>query len=77
MGKKLPELPAISSIGGYPIFYVNDKNHALCAKCASDYRVKETDVNKGEIHWEGSPIICEYCNEEIESAYGEPEDKDA
>ena len=33
------------------------------------------EIGAPEAHWEGSPIICENCNAQIESAYGAPEEE--
>ena len=30
-----------------------------------------------DIHWEGAPLICELTGQEIESAYGDPEEEAA
>lgn len=62
-------LPALTSIGLYPIVYVRNGHEALCSECAS----KEKKIPESFIHWEGSSHYCEDCNQEIESAYGEVE----
>ena len=72
-------LPAYAFPGGYPIFYTDSDNSILCPDCAnsSDSDPDEIDSFKptdAGIHWEGSPLCCEQCNKEIESAYGELEE---
>lgn len=64
------EFPAVSSIGGYQINYIGD-GVVYCADCAKkqDKDVQEKLV--GDIHYEGSPLVCEDCGEELESEYGE------
>lgn len=50
----------------------------VCAKCAQS---AETGGNVGVeltgafIHYEGAPITCGHCSEQIESAYGEVPDE--
>lgn len=64
-------LPEFSFPGMYPIYYVNYANNPKCAKCAT----KEVeDIVEMAIHWEGYPMVCDECNEAIESAYGVPEE---
>jgi hypothetical protein len=63
--------------GGYPVLWIADiDTHnctTLCAKCATEERANETiSTLIPSIHWEGPPEICEGCNEEIPSAYGDP-----
>lgn len=68
------ELPAIAFPGAYPLYYITGSK-VLCSDCA----VKQVeDVIAHEIHWEGAPLICDDCNVQIESAYGElpPEEEE-
>lgn len=57
-----------SHSGGYPIIYLTARDEVLCAACATSQEHGEP-VNCG-IHWEGDPVECDGCGEEIESAYG-------
>lgn len=65
-------LPSVSSIGGYPIFYVTKDSNALCGDCGSK---EPENIEIHDIHWEGPSITCQGCNKEIESAYGDPEEE--
>jgi hypothetical protein len=73
------KLPAYAWPGGYPIVYMAKDNGILCPKCANDFQPKRDNPEQLEpvayfVHYEGSPEVCEHCNAEIESAYGEPEE---
>jgi len=64
--------------GGYPILYLDRENSAMCPACAIRCDDEETAERHPEfvpvaafIHWEGQPITCDDCGNEIESAYGE------
>jgi len=62
------EFPSFTPVGCYPIIYVTKECEVLCASCASEHRGKlDRDV-----HWEGEPLPCDGCGEDIESAYGVP-----
>jgi hypothetical protein len=70
--KEKGKLPEVSFPGSYPIFYVTKSSDALCGKCATE----ESDhIEIHDCHMEGPPIICQRCHEEIESAYGDPENE--
>ena len=69
-------LPAYTGVGSYPIFYVTEADTVVCAGCLNDnesfledddpeFNVRDCDVN-----WEDDNLICEYCEENIEAAYG-------
>jgi hypothetical protein len=58
--------------GGYPIIYVSREGDVFCGKCAPRHVSRET----GSPFYEGSPEFCADCNEEIESAYGDPDADD-
>lgn len=73
-------LPSHAWPGGYPIFYLCEDNGALCPTCANGRDTTDEDarddpqwnVVSSEVHYEGPPIICDHCNAEVESAYGDP-----
>lgn len=71
------KLPAYTSFGCYPLVYLSRKGDVLCATCA-DATTRDVDcddpVVDGGVHWEGEPHTCDCCGEEIESAYGPPEE---
>ena len=70
------DFPAYAWPGGYPLLYLDKDNEVLCAKCAT------ADMAEGDgslsivgwfIHHEGPSEFCAECNEETESAYGDPD----
>ena len=71
------ELMSYAFPGGYPLVYYTHDNIWICPACAT---IRQNDPDEFEswkpagadIHYEGQPIICEDCNIEIESAYGDP-----
>jgi hypothetical protein len=74
-------LPKYAWPGGYPLFYLCRDNSVICADCANklDQNPPQEPIMAWEVleacdvHWEGEPMICEECNSEIESAYGNPD----
>lgn len=67
--------------GGYPIFYLNSKDEALCPACANvgeqerdpDAWPDDRPVIAG-INYEDPSLDCERCGERIPSAYAEDDD---
>lgn len=72
------KLPASTDLGGYPLYYVCKDGGCLCPKCANQYGQTDSPDDAqwhligGDVHWEGAPIVCDHCNAEVESAYGDP-----
>jgi len=78
-------LQAYAWPGGYPIYYLAADNGVLCPACANENIVlheladpecpddDQWRIVAAGVHWEGEPIVCENCNEGIDSAYGPPE----
>lgn len=64
--------PEFTDWGGYPIVYVTRDGSEFCGKCAP--RHCENSRRTASVHYEGAPITCEDCHEDIESVYGDPED---
>lgn len=64
------ELPAFTSVGSYPILYLDREENCLCAACASKEWEESGHKPRGDVYWEGEPIDCDECGEEIASAYG-------
>jgi len=78
------KFPAYSMVGGYPLVYLTANDSCLCAACVNGENGSEVGrpdgigdpdwtVKSVSPYWEGAPISCENCNEEIESAYGDPD----
>lgn len=70
--KEKGKLPHCSDPGAYPIYYVSKSSEISCYDCASE---QPEWIEIHDIHWEGPPMICEGCNKEIESAYGDPDEE--
>lgn len=72
------KLDAIAFPGGYSIRYLCEDGETVCANCANE-ALADPDCWEGQrphtafIHWEGPPITCSHCNEELPSEYGDPE----
>lgn len=77
-------LAAFTSSGCYPLVYMSDTGTTLCAECCEKeirggwwaVRGHSERVTMRDVHWEGDPIVCDGCNEDIESAYGPVEQHD-
>jgi len=76
------KLPSYEWPGGYHIYYVDDDGNEFCPDCAnsaladpddSPFLMKPTAMGT---HYEGAPIVCDVCNKEIPSAYGDPDAKE-
>ena len=71
------ELPAYAWPGGYPLVYFTRDGMTICPACAN----KKTDQSQAaiaaDIYWEGPPLACDDCGQEIESAYGDLDEKNA
>jgi len=57
-----------TSIGSYPIFYVQSGHRALCPGCADGVEDLTRHPN-----WEDPALYCDECEQRIESAYAEDE----
>jgi hypothetical protein len=59
------------------LFYVMDDGGTLCPKCANENRHLDTGDNDGwhvidqDVNWEDTDLVCDHCNANIPSAYGE------
>lgn len=77
------EVPAFSSYGSYPIFYLikdaesGDRGglDVACADCVNNRKyLGSTDgAFDYDANWEDPDMYCSACNERIESAYAEDE----
>ena len=63
-------LPRYSSLGCYPLIYLDGEGEVLCARCAA---VPAEAVIAYDVYFEGPAIPCAACSFEIESAYGDPD----
>jgi hypothetical protein len=73
------QLTAYAWPGGYPMYYVDSENSALCVACA---RKADADADEFEkfkpcafdINWEDTSLYCDQCSQRIASAYGDDDD---
>jgi len=61
-----------TSFGTYPVVAIDEKSNVLCVDCARNVFLEEREDIYLDVYWEGPPMECAECNEEIESAYGDP-----
>lgn len=63
---------------GYPLIYVTTEGDTLCPKCAAKPRasIAGAPVCAFDIFYEGAPMQCDDCGEEIQSAYGDPDNEE-
>lgn len=68
--------PACTEAGLYPIKYVYE-GEVYCPMCARNLYLENLRLQDkiiGRIYWEGPVLQCNCCGDEIESAYGDPEE---
>lgn len=59
-----------TTLGGYPVFYIDLRNDCLCNECATEQYVEDNNsIMGGDINWENTELYCDICSERIESAY--------
>ena len=72
-------LPAYAWPGGYPIYYLDGEDSALCVECANKSDTKEEIPHfrpiAAAINYEDSALFCDSCSERIESAYAEEDEE--
>lgn len=77
--EKTGELDAYAWPGRYPVFYLLEpSNDVVCAKCANDPSEGVDPwggdkIGAHDVNWEDPDLMCDGCNERIESAYAEDE----
>jgi hypothetical protein len=71
------KLRTYTSVGSYPVFYLDGRDNLLCAECASEVIAEYEDGEDirglpkvGAVNWEDPSLFCD-CGERIESAYAE------
>jgi hypothetical protein len=81
------KFPAITEYGGYPIVYVYNDGEIVCADCMNavldiipspiydDWEDAQKPIG-AMIFYEGAAEICANCGKKIESAYGDPDEKE-
>lgn len=66
--------PAYSSVGGYPLFYLDLEYNLYCPDCAEAAEDEDGVVPTGHPNWEDPCLYCD-CGTRIESAYAEKEEE--
>lgn len=75
--------PSYAWPGGYPLIYLCEDGGVLCPRCANRFDGSEASESSDDPQWrlvasdvyyEGPVIQCDHCNDDIESAYGDPDD---
>ena len=64
-------LAKYTSIGCYPIFYLDPGTECLCADCARKAEAEGEPIDGQAVNWEDPDLYCAACEERIESAYAE------
>lgn len=62
------KLRAYSSVGCYPIIYLDPQGSVLCSTCASE---ELESIKAATANWEDPQLFCDGCSQRIESAYAE------
>lgn len=67
----MDNFPKYSSVGCYPLLYLDRDYNVYCASCAKEAEEDEPGmIVHGEVNWESPNLFCD-CGEHIESAYAE------
>jgi len=69
------KLISFTSLGGYPIYYLDTENSILCGTCANEPE-QVFKIVAGDVYYEGADLACEGCGNPITSAYGDPAQPD-
>ena len=65
-----------SEESGYPIFYIDAENNALCTICALQQALGDFPKEKiigMMVNWEHDCLYCDSCANQIEPAYSDPD----
>jgi hypothetical protein len=68
-------LPAFAWPGGYPVIYCTRDGLTVCPDCASASDASDP-VLDNDIYWEGPAMQCDNCGKMIDSAYGDPNERE-
>lgn len=71
--RNLNKLPKYAWPGGYPIYYVDNGNQALCYDCAIKNDEFTEQLTAYDINYENTSLTCDHCSKKIESAYCDEE----
>lgn len=71
-------LPAASSVGLYPYYYLTEAGTLLCPTCANGSLATDPQASSNPrwnvvssvAYMEGGPVTCVHCKQCVESAYG-------
>lgn len=73
---KSEDFPSYTSVGSYPMLYCLPSGDCFCGDCASKLPHKDRKKLIKDVFYEGAPEECAECGKEIESAYGNPYQKE-
>lgn len=70
------QLSTLTSLGAYPLYYVDAENNALCADCANEQESEAGNaaIVASDANWEDPEFYCDGCSKRIPSAYADDED---
>jgi|SRR6476620_4717070 len=65
---KLPSYP-----DGYPVYYIDNQDSAICPDCAMQDEADDSiwNVVDYEVNYKDGHMICDQCSKPIPSAYGD------
>lgn len=61
-------IPQFETLSGYPLFYADSKNRALCADCAS--KLEDDETLYYDVNYCDNDLSCDECGAKIRCAYG-------
>lgn len=75
------QLRSYTTLGGYPVFYLDACDNVVCSECATESHLNDEEIDSFKIvgyaiNYE-SEMYCDRCSIKIESAYGEDEPDDS
>lgn len=65
------KLVKFTSIGCYPVYYLDSEGNTVCADCANDDDHDGNAPSAAGVNWEDPDLYCDECSKRIESAYAE------
>lgn len=69
------DLPSFTPFGSYTLVYIDKEGNEYCGKCANETNL-QLELEGFQTYDEGPVIQCDECQEDIESSYGDPDDKE-
>lgn len=69
------QYPKYSWPGAYPLFYLVNDTDVICPDCANSEQGEDDIITSYSANWEDDSLYCEFCNQRVESAYGDTEEQ--